>query len=84
MFLIQSCTILATSRNELVTTTHDRMPVILNSADYDFEWTRNLATPMLFRRCSCTQNFAWSDMQIFGHKQIMKWLSQPKGLTCNC
>ena len=32
---IDSCTILTTDANELVGSIHDRMPVILNAADYD-------------------------------------------------
>jgi len=32
---IQSCTILTTEANDLVRNTHDRMPVILDSKDYD-------------------------------------------------
>jgi putative SOS response-associated peptidase YedK len=32
---IDSCTILTTDANELVGSIHDRMPVILNPADYD-------------------------------------------------
>ncbi|MCX7673679.1 MAG: SOS response-associated peptidase, partial [Thiobacillaceae bacterium] len=43
--VIESCTILVTAANELVRTIHDRMPVIIDPADYSLWLDPRLADP---------------------------------------
>ena len=42
--MIESCTILTTEANEVLSTIHDRMPVVIAPADYG-RWL-DVATPM--------------------------------------